>query len=377
MRMLAAVSRATTFCYRYGAKPFLFRCDPERTHDRFLAIGRRLGSLSWAQRVLARSYAYAHPALEQRIAGILFSNPIGLAAGFDKNGWLTGVLPSIGFGFMEVGSVTAQPCAGNPKPRLWRLPESGALQVYYGLANDGAAAVAARIPPKPHAIPMGMSVAKTNSVATVDRRAGIADYLAGIRTVSGVGDYLTLNVSCPNTFGGEPFTTPDALDALLGAVDTLPVREPVFLKFPCDLDGGVFDALLAVAASHRVAGVIISNLTKEYNSTRITRGDRVRLQSRGGISGKPVAARANALIARTYRAYGDRLVIVGCGGVFTADDAYEKIQLGASLIQLITGMVYQGPSAIGQIAAGLVDRLRRDGHRTISNAIGTAVDRIP
>jgi dihydroorotate dehydrogenase (fumarate) len=368
--MLATVSRATTFCYRYGAKPILFQCDPERTHDWFLDIGRRLGSHPWAQRILARSYAYEHPALVQRVAGILFPNPIGLAAGFDKNGWLTGVIPSIGFGFMEVGSVTARPCAGNPKPRLWRLPESGALQVYYGLANDGAAAVAARIPSKPHAIPIGMSVAKTNSAATVDRRAGVADYVAGIRVAAGVGDYLTVNVSCPNAFGGEPFTTPNALDALLAEVDALAVYEPVFLKFPCDLDGDAFDALLAVAAAHRVAGIIISNLTKEYRG--IARGDRARLQTRGGISGKPVAARANALIARTYRAYDDRFVIVGCGGVFTADDAYEKIRLGASLIQLITGMVYQGPSAIGQIAAGLVERLRRDGHRTIGDAVGTA-----
>ncbi|MBI2482647.1 quinone-dependent dihydroorotate dehydrogenase [Candidatus Uhrbacteria bacterium] len=371
--MIRTVARATQWWYERAVKPVLFRWDPETVHDHALQFGAWIGAHPRLREMVAHGYAYHHPALTQELAGITFPAPIGLAAGFDKNARLLEILPAVGFGFAEIGSVTAVPCAGNPKPRLWRLPESGALQVYYGLANDGAAIIAERLRRRALCIPIGVSVAKTNAPSTAARAAGIADMVAGMRAVQGVGSYCTLNVSCPNAFGGTPFSDDsDALDELLQETDALRSAVPVFLKLPCDSTAEEFDALLAVADRHAVAGVIISNLTKDPQYPGIAVADRARLQ-RGGISGKPVAQRANAHIARTYARYRDRFVIVGCGGVFTVDDAYEKIRCGASLVQLITGMIYQGPSLIGQLHRGLVERLHREGFASIRDAVGSGV----
>jgi len=308
----------------------------------------------------------------QTIGGIRFSNPIGLAAGFDKNAQLTRILPCVGFGFEEVGSITGEPCVGNPKPRLWRLPKSQGLVVYYGLKNDGCEAIAKRLRNEHFKFPVGVSVAKTNNSQTVDVQAGIADYEKAFRAFLDIGDYFTVNISCPNAFGGEPFSSPEKLDALLACLDTIETPKPIFLKMPADISTYELDALVAVADRHRVHGFVLTNLTKKRDRPEIVQ-DEIKGLDKGGVSGKPVYDASNKMISHLYKAVGKRYVIIGCGGIFSAADAYEKIRCGASLVQLITGMIFEGPQLIGEINCGLVRLLKRDGFSNISEAIGVAV----
>lgn len=344
--------------------------DPEDVHDAMTAVGIWLGKFSVTRRIARALFLYEHPSLEQTVLGIRFRNPVGLTAGFDKNAQLLPIMPEVGFGFEEVGSITGEACEGNPRPRLWRLPKSKGLVVWYGLKNDGCEAVAKRLCGFASAIPYGTSVARTNSAATVEQAAGIADYAKAFRAFADIGDYFTVNVSCPNTCGGEPFTSPDALDRLLAALDPIPTNKPVFLKLPADISTADLDALIAVADRHRVHGLVISNLTKRRDRATVD-PDEIAVTDKGGISGRPVAEPANALIAHAYRVAGKRYAIIGVGGIFSAEDAYEKIRLGASLVQLATGMIFEGPQVIGEINRGLARLLRRDGYENVSNAVGS------
>jgi dihydroorotate dehydrogenase len=305
--------------------------------------------------------------LEQTVFGIKFNNPIGLSAGFDKNAELTQILPSVGFGFAEVGSITGNKCEGNPKPRLWRLPKSQSLVVYYGLKNDGAEKIAARLKHKKFQVPIGISVAKTNSPTTVDVVAGIKDYAKAYEAFADIGSYTTINISCPNTYGGQPFTDPALLEQLLSAIDKIPSSKPVFVKLSPDLGMDGVDQLLAVIDKHNVQGIVCSNLTKNRNNSKIIETE---VPEVGGFSGKVVEDLANELISHVYRKTQGKYIVIGSGGVFSAEDAYKKIKLGASLIQMITGMVYQGPQIIGEINQGLVKLLARDGYSNVRDAVG-------
>jgi dihydroorotate dehydrogenase len=357
--------------YKTCLKPLLFRQDPEQVHDWMTWLGEWLGRSRLARRLVAHAFRYAHPSLEQTIAGVHFKNPIGLAAGFDKNARLLDILPDVGFGFAEIGSVTGEPCAGNPQPRLWRLPKSQGLVVNYGLKNDGCTAISGRLARMRFRLAVGVSIAKTNASSTVETEAGIADYMKAYKALADVGAYLTINISCPNAFGGEPFTHPERLERLLIALERIPSKRPVFLKMPVDLDEEKVQQLLDVAAHHEVHGIIFSNLTKRYEQSSIEPSEREGLL-KGGVSGKPMSDASNRLLTWAYRTYGSRFIYIGCGGVFSAEDAYEKIRLGASLVQLITGMIFEGPQLIGEINRGLVSLLRRDGFGSISEAVGSA-----
>ncbi len=356
--------------YRKLLKPLFFRRDPEDVHDRMTAVGAALGRSRAGRGLVRAMFNYGDPSLEQTVLGIHFRNPIGLAAGFDKDARMTGIMGPVGFGSEEIGSVTGEPCAGNPRPRLWRLPKSRGLVVWYGLKNDGCEAIAARLAGKKFDLVIGTSVARTNSPATTEDAAGIADYAKAFRAMAAIGDYMTVNISCPNTSGGEPFTSPERLDALLTELDLIPTPKPILLKMPADLAPAELDALVAVCDRHRVHGFILSNLTKRRDRSSIDR-DEISGIKVGGISGRPTFDPSNELISHLYRTAGRRYVIVGCGGVFSAADAYEKIRRGASLVQLITGMIFEGPQLIGEINRGLAGLLRRDGHANVSEAVGT------
>ncbi len=358
--------------YKHVAKPVYFRLDPEKVHDRMTAVGEFLGRHAVTKWITSRLFRYDNQLLEQTIIGIRFSNPIGLAAGFDKNAQLMDILPSVGFGFEEIGSITGETCEGNPKPRLWRLPESKGLVVNYGLKNDGCEAIALRLGRKKFDFPIGTSIAKTNSPATVDVGAGIADYEKAFRAFSSIGQYFTVNISCPNAFGGEPFTDPARLELLLSRLDLIRTDKPIFLKLPVDLSIPELDALTAVADRYRVHGIILSNLTKNRTRSEI-KPEEIAGITKGGISGKPTFDASNVLIEHLYKTTGKRFVIIGCGGVFSAEDAYEKIKRGASLVQLITGMIFEGPQIIGEINRGLVRLMKRDGYNNIGEAVGSGV----
>jgi dihydroorotate dehydrogenase len=248
--------------------------------------------------------------------------------------------------------------------------QSRSLLVYYGLKNDGATRISQRLQGKHFSFPVGISVAKTNSPATVGTTEGIADYVQAHSALASIGQYTTINISCPNAYGGQPFTDPESLDQLLVAIDNVETTKPVLVKFSPDLPMAVVDQLLAVLAKHKVAGIITTNLTKNRDNQKLLDVD---LPLTGGYSGKVVEALSNEMLAHIYRVVGRKYILIGCGGIFSAEDAYRKIRLGASLLQLITGMVFEGPQLIGEINRGLVRLLKRDGYRTISEAVGVDV----
>ncbi len=359
------------FLYQTVFKRVAFLLDPEFVHDRVLFFGKLLGKFQLTRKLAHALFSFQHESLSQKILGIQFPNPIGLSAGFDKNAELLNILPNVGFGFAEVGSITGEPCEGNPKQRLWRLPKSKSLLVNYGLKNDGAEAIAARLthnhqlnPPR---FPVGISVAKTNNQATCQDQVGILDYAKAFRAFAQIGSYTTINISCPNTFGGQPFTDPLRLDNLLTELDKIETTKPTFVKLSPDLNNGDVDSLLEVIVKHKVQGIICSNLTKNRNNPKIVETN---FPAVGGFSGKVVEDLSNKLITHVYKKTNGKLVIIGSGGVFSAEDAYKKIKLGASLIQLITGMIFEGPQLIGEINQGLVKLLEKDGFSNISQAVG-------
>jgi dihydroorotate dehydrogenase len=252
--------------YRTFARPVFFQIDPEKVHSGMMKLGSFLGSNTVTIGINSILFSYANSKLEQNILNIRFANPVGLAAGFDKNAEIVGILSSVGFGHAEIGSVTGEPCAGNPKPRLWRLKKSSALVVNYGLKNDGCNAIAARLKRARSCIPLGVSIAKTNCKETTDKAAGIADIKKAFLALKDKGDYLTINISCPNAFGGQPFTYPSDLDDLLSSLETLPCKKPVFLKLPPDLTARQVDGILRICDKHRISGFVCSNLTKDANN---------------------------------------------------------------------------------------------------------------
>ncbi len=373
--MNTVVSRASGYVYQKVAKPVLFRIAPDTVHNRLLETGAWVQGSGAARRLVRGAWAYTNPAvLAQTLQGLDFANPVGLSAGFDKNFELVPLMRAVGFGFMEGGSVTFRECAGNPRPWFHRLPNTKSLVVYAGLANQGAARVIGRLQALPAAatdgFPINISVAKTNSPEACSENDAVDDYVGSLHAIAtaGVGDMVTLNISCPNTYGGEPFTTPGKLDRLLAAVDMVGLTQPVFIKMPCHLPWDEFDRLLAVAARHRVAGVTISNLAKDRGQAKLM--DPLPDTVRGNLSGRPTWELSNHLIWRTYQTYGRRFLIIGVGGIFSAEDAYVKIRLGASLVELITGMIFEGPQLIGQINQGLARLLERDGFANVREAVG-------
>ncbi len=358
--------------YAKIAKPLLFRQAPDASHDTMIWSARALRAIH-AEQILS-TWRYKNPRLEQTILGLDFLNPVGLSAGLDKNIDLPVVAKKIGFGFEIGGSVTAQPCEGNPKPWFHRLPDEQSIVVNVGLANRGVAAAIERIMSYPHRtwrnFPLSISVAKTNSPQQVKPKDAIADYCDSLRQLeaAGIVPLYEINISCPNTYGGEPFTTPARLKKLLTAVDELHLSRPVFLKMPTDKTWAQFAKLLEVADSHKVAGLTIGNLVKDRK--QLVMPSALSDEVKGNLSGKPTQAVTTQLIHKTYAAYGDRFVIIGVGGIFTAEDAYAKIRAGASLVALTTALMFEGPQLPGEINEGLVRLLDRDDYVSISEAIG-------
>lgn len=353
--------------YVYFLRRIFFQIDPERIHNIMISFGNFLGKYSSTKRVTSLFFGYENDSLKQHILGLEFANPIGLAAGFDKDVQLTQILSEVGFGFMEGGSVTGESCEGNPKPRLWRLKESKSLLVYYGLKNEGCERIAGRLKGKKIIFPLGISVAKTNNEKTVSLEGGIEDYLKAFREMSGIADYITINISCPNAFGGCPFTSREYLEALLSKISSARSSKPIFLKLSPNLAKEELDAIIEVSGKYGIDGFVCSNLTKDRRNGKIKDLD---FPEKGGMSGKVVEDLAEEQIRYIFSSTKGRFVIIGCGGVFCAEDAYRKIRLGASLIQMITGMIYEGPQVIGQINRGLDRLLKKDGFVSISEAIG-------
>ncbi|HWH81946.1 MAG TPA: quinone-dependent dihydroorotate dehydrogenase [Burkholderiaceae bacterium] len=327
------------------ARPFLFGLDPERAHE------LTLDSIARLQHTPLRCL-WSQPRVSDPIelAGLRFPNRVGLAAGLDKNGRCIDGFGAMGFGFIEVGTVTPKAQSGNPKPRMFRLPEANALINRLGFNNDGLAAFVANVQRaqfRQRGGILGLNIGK-NAATPIERAAD--DYLACLDGVYPHADYVTLNVSSPNTQNLRALQGDDALDALLGAVQQRRAvlaerhgrRVPVFLKIAPDLDDAQVDAIAATLKRHAADGVIATNTTIARDAVKtLPHGDEA-----GGLSGAPVFAASNRVIGRLRAALGAAFPIIGVGGVMSAADAQAKIAAGANLVQLYTGFIYGGPALV-------------------------------
>lgn len=342
------------------ALPLLRRIDPEAAHGLALrALAAGLGGRAPADR---------HPRLATELAGLALANPLGLAAGFDKNATAVRPLVAAGFGFVEVGAATPQPQPGNPRPRLFRLAEDRAAINRFGFNNDGAAAIAGRLARRPRTGVVGLNLG-ANKTST-DRAADFAAVLA----VAGPHvDFATVNVSSPNTERLRDLQGADALAALLEGVLAANARlarpVPVFLKIAPDLGDRELAELVAVALASGIAGIVATNTTLARDGLASRHGGEA-----GGLSGRPLFRRSTALLARVSELSDGRLPLVGVGGVDSAETAYAKIRAGASAVQLYTGLVYGGLALVPEILAGLDALLARDGFDTVSAAVGSGRD---
>ncbi|MCC6290595.1 quinone-dependent dihydroorotate dehydrogenase [Candidatus Nomurabacteria bacterium] len=338
--------------YEKMLKPLFFSLDPEYVHDLFTSIGEKLGQSRAGRSITSWAYDYHGDNASVTVDGIKYRTPIILSAGFDYNARLTTILPSLAFGGVEVGSITARPCAGNKAPRLTRLPRSRSIIVNKGLRNDGVDAIIDRLQKKERIsdFVIGVSIARTNDCETTDVESGITDYLTSFQKLneSNVGDYYAINISCPNAFGGETFAEPARLQLLLSALATVRTTKPIYIKMPINLSWTELSALLRVIEPFKINGVIIGNLNKDYSSLKIR--EEAPAEYRGGLSGSPCFLPSNNLIRKTREKYGKRFTIIGTGGIFSPADAMVKLAAGADLVQLITGMIYRGPSLIKNIA---------------------------
>lgn len=338
--------------YHYVFKPIFFMFDAEFVHNVMTTTGNILGSSSITRTLTRSLFSFSDPTLRKELNNIVFPNPVGLAAGFDYNGQLPEILPSVGFGFATIGTVTYEPYEGNVKPRLGRFPRSKALLVNKGFKSIGAKEIIKKLEYRNFQIPIGISIGSTNKLHT-SLKHQIDDIVKTFRLFqcSAVQHrYYELNISCPNTKGGQPFTTPQRLEELLIHIDGLEVRRPIFVKMPIDLSKSETTALLDVISEHHIAGVIFGNLTKDRTNPDVHSKDRQTWKTRqGNLSGKPTWNRSNALIQLTKKRYKSRFTIIGTGGIFTPEDALYKLKIGADVIQLISGMIFEGPQLVGEI----------------------------
>ncbi len=358
-------------------RPLLFRLPAEAAHG----VTTRMLNAALAPRsardAARRLLDVTDPALAVTRWGIRFPNPIGLAAGFDKSGCCFNALGALGFGFVEIGTVTALAQPGNPRPRLFRLPADGALINRLGFNNPGAAAVAARLAGARIEPVLGINLGKSKATPLED---AAADYLASLELLERFARYLVINVSSPNTPGLRELQDAEPLRALLRAVRARSIEiaaargvapAPVLVKIAPDLGDPQIEQAVDIARDEGIAGIIATNTTIARDGLRTSSAAVQRLGA-GGLSGGPLRSRALEVVGRIYRHTGGTLPIVGVGGIRTVDDAWQRIRAGASLLQLYTGFVYGGPAIVRSLNHGLIRRMRQGGYTHIDQVVGSA-----
>ncbi|MFZ2049052.1 MAG: quinone-dependent dihydroorotate dehydrogenase [Minisyncoccia bacterium] len=365
----------TGILYRNILKPILFLFPADNVHEWFLMIGRLLGKSRFDKYFVKKLWSYENPMLEQNLLGLNFNNPIGLAAGFDYNADLVEILPSVGFGFHTVGTITNESYGGNPPPMLARLPKSRSLLVNKGFKNDGIKNVLNKLKINKTTSLRGVSIGATNKAYT-NFASMVEDIVAGFKTAENFKDfdYYELNISCPNLQNVQnldiKIDSPLGLGQLLRVLESEHINRPVFIKMPLERRLEDIKAIVDTALPFRfIQGLVLSNLAKDRTNPALYEEELNGL-GLGNFSGKPVEDTSNEVLNFVYKTYQKRFILVGVGGVFTAEDAYKKIKLGASLIQLITGLIYMGPQQIGVMNEELVELLKKDGFKNISEAVG-------
>jgi dihydroorotate dehydrogenase len=391
--------------YQTALRPVLFsalKADPEWLHQRSLQVlawldaTQQQPATQWLQQRLQQAYCLVDRRLEQSLWGMNFDNPIGLAAGFDKDGVATNIWSSFGFGFAELGTVTLHAQPGNDRPRLFRLLRDRAVLNRMGFNNQGAAAMATRLQQSQAdsklmqnskspagtlaankiqtslPCPIGINLGKSK-ITPLETAA--ADYLHSFQLLQDWGDYFVVNVSSPNTPGLRSLQATDQLAPILAALQQENQgRKPLLVKIAPDLEWDAIAAVIDLAQQHNLAGIIATNTTirRDGLQTQALSTGKSPTAELGGISGAPLRQRSTEVIRFIWQQTQGKLPIVGVGGVFTAADAWEKITAGASLVQVYTGWVYEGPSMVRQISTGLLQRLEQEGLESISQAIGMA-----
>ncbi len=349
----------------YGAlRRLLFLLPPERIHTVAFAALRGITAAAPVRRRLSRRLAPADPVLASTVFGVRFPGPLGLAAGFDKDGAGLNTWGALGFGYAEVGTVTAQPQPGNPTPRLFRLPADRALLNRLGFNNHGAAELASRLARQRADVPIGVNIGKSRS--TPPERAA-DDYRTSARLVGPLAAYLVINVSSPNTPGLRDLQAVESLREILRAV-LAETATPVLVKIAPDLADTDIDDIADLAVELGLAGIVATNTTVSRDGLT-TPG--VEALGPGGISGPPLAPRAAEVLRRLYARAGDRLTLISVGGIETVDDAWDRITAGASLLQGYTGFIYGGGLWAKHIHDGIAVRLRAGGFASLSEAVGS------
>jgi dihydroorotate dehydrogenase len=381
-----------SWCYRVILRPFLFAQDSEAIHSRTLTALRRVSGSETICEALAA--LYGAPPLPVDLLGLTFPNPVGLAAGMDKHAAAAPVWPSLGFGFSELGGVTLHEQPGNPAPRLFRAVADQALINRMGFNNPGAKAVAGQLTQwralgRWPAHPIGINLGKSK-ITPLEQAP--QDYAGSLRWLWNLADFFVINVSSPNTPNLRRLQDKAALDEILAAVQEAnrdesrlagresapgiasgsPKPKPILVKVAPDLSFAALDEILELAEPRSLAGIVATNTTLGRPPTTNPLCERV-YQEIGGLSGKPLAARSTEIIRHLYHQTQGKLPIIGVGGIFSAADAWDKIVAGASLVQVYTGLVYEGPGLIRQIVEGLRQRLEAHGMRALSQAVGTGV----
>jgi len=357
------------------------KSDPETAHRQMLKTLNNLeinrhsvwGSLAIKQ--LEKSFCVADKRLQQTLWGLDFNNPFGLAAGFDKDGTAAGIWSSFGFGFAELGAVTLHSQPGNPRPRMFRLPEDQAALNRMGANNLGAAVMADTLAQtwkrQPRTIPIGINLCKSKSALLED---AAADYVGSFQYLQDVADYFVINVSSPNTPGLRSLQGGEQLEPILSGLQTANTQgKPILIKIAPDLEWEDIKDILDLATNYNLAGVIATNTTirRDRLNTKILKETGNSIQDEaGGISGLPVRERATEVIRFIYQETGGKLPIIGVGGIFNTEDAWEKIIAGASILQVYTGWVYEGPWMVRQVLSGLLAKLDKQGLDNISDVVG-------
>ena len=361
-------------------RPLIFMMEPEQAHRTLKKAGVFLGNNKFLKSLTGLFFNYDHESLNIEVDGINYRNPIGLSAGFDKDGELTKIYPSLGFGLAELGSFTGEVCPGNPGKRLFRMKKSKSIVVWYGLNNEGSEKISQRLADEDFGdLRVGINAANSNLTPEFILQDSISDYLKTMKLFKDIGDYYDVNISCPNTQDGEPFVDKDNLDALLIAInkEIRPItNKPIYVKLAADMTLDEINIIVDGCVEHGMDGVVCTNLAKpQYNSEhrpeeyptvdgRLPKG-------KGAMSGLPLQRISTNVIRHVYRRTRGKLTIIGVGGIFTAKDAYEKITSGASLLHMITTMIFDGPQNINEINRGLVKLLKKDGFETLAEAVGS------
>lgn len=369
--------------YRRFLRPLFFRCDPEWAHDQAIRWSARSQSVPGLLRCCSHVFRQSDERLRVDLAGIPLENPVGLAAGYDKSGRAVETMAALGFGFVEIGSVSASPSPGNPKPRLWRLPDDEATCVHYGLPNDGALTVKEHLERQNRSVPLGINLVNTNDGCGsrhADADTILDDYVRSASVLSASAAYLMLNLSCPNTSDGrEFFDEPDHLSELLERLRPIVqgptgVKTPVFLKVSPDGDDASIDRLLKTVDNDPLVKGFMFNLSSRRRSG-LTTPQPTWIDLPGAISGKPTREWMLKKVGELYRKMDrDRYQIIAAGGVSTAEDAYRLIRQGASVVQLLTALVYEGPGVVKRINRGLIKLLDRDGIEKVTDLVGADFD---